>query len=103
LRELTEMERATQQIPDDVKGVRVEEVMSAGWAAVARVYTGDILLAIDGKPTPDVDSAEKLLKAAAEKKPRRLAFFLRRGIQTQFTELEPNWTSMNGEADQSTK
>ena len=58
---------------------------------------GDILLAIDGAPTPDVDAAEKLLKAAAEKKVRRLLFFLRRGVHTMFAELEPNWTSMNGE------
>ncbi|MEY4387746.1 MAG: hypothetical protein RLY20_3029 [Verrucomicrobiota bacterium] len=103
VRELTEMERATQQIPDNVKGVRVDEVMSAGWASLARVYTGDILLAIDGHPTPDVDSAEKLLKAAAEKKPRQLVFFIRRGIQTQFAELEPNWSSMNGDSEQSNK
>ena len=97
VREMTEMERVTQRIPSDVRGVRVEEVMSAGWASLARVHDGDILMAIDGAPTPDVDAAEKLLKAAAEKKVRRLLFFLRRGVHTMFAELEPNWTSMNGE------
>jgi serine protease Do len=101
VRELTEMERATQQIPDDVKGVRVEEVLSAGWASLARVYPNDLLLAIDGTPTPDVDTAEKLLTAAAEKKPRRLVFFIRRGIHTHFAELEPNWSATNGAGDKS--
>jgi serine protease Do len=96
VRELTEMERATLQIPDDVKGVLVDEVMTAGWASLARVGAGDILLGIDGTPTPDVATAEKLLKAAAEQKQRRIVFFLRRGIHTRFAELEPNWTSMNG-------
>jgi S1-C subfamily serine protease len=91
VRELTEMERVTQRIPDDIKGVRVDEVFAAGWAALAHVRTGDLLMAIDGTPTPDVDTAEKLLKAAAEKKVRQLVFFLRRGVHSFYAELEPGW------------
>jgi serine protease Do len=97
VREMTEMERVTQKIPSEVKGVRVDEVMAAGWASLAHVAAGDILLAIDGTPTPDVETAEKLLTAAAEKKVRRLLFFLRRGVHTRFAELEPNWASLNGD------
>lgn len=97
VREMTEMERATQKIPPHVRGVRVEEVLDAGWASLAHVEGGDILMAIDGQPTPDVDAAERLLKAAAEKKVRRLLFFLRRGVHTLFAELQPNWASMSDE------
>jgi serine protease Do len=91
LRDVTANERVLQRIPPDVKGPRVTEVKSSGWASLGHVAAGDLLLAIDGTPTPDVAAAERLLKAAAEKKPRRLVFLLRRGVHTLFAELEPTW------------
>ena len=99
LREMTEMERVTQRIPAEIKGVLVDEVMPAGWAALAHVRRGDLLMAIDGNLTPDVDSAEKLLQAAAEKKPRQLVFFLRRGVHSFYAELEPNWDFSNDDKE----
>ena len=75
----------------------VDEVMTAGWASLARVAAGDLLMAIDGTPTPDVETTKRLLQTAAEKKVRRLLLFLRRGAHTRFAELEPNWASMNGD------
>jgi serine protease Do len=95
VREMTEMERVTQQIPPDVQGVRIDEVMTAGWASLAHVQVGDILMAVSGQPTPDVAAAEKLLKAMAEKKPHRFVLFLRRGVHSLYAELEPNWESMS--------
>jgi serine protease Do len=94
VREMTEMERVTQQIPSDVQGVRIDEVMTAGWASLAHVQVGDILLAVGGQPTPDVATAEKLLKALAKKKPHRFVLFVRRGVHSLFAELEPNWESI---------
>ena len=99
LREMTEMERVTQRIPAEIEGVLVDEVMPAGWASLAHVRRGDLLMAIDGNPTPDVDTAEKLLKAAAEKKPRQLVFFLRRGVHSLYAELEPNWDFSNDDKE----
>ena len=93
LRDMTAKERVLHRIPADVKGPRVAEVKNSGWAALAHVATGDLLLSIDGAPTPDVAAAERLLKAAAEKKPRSLVFLLRRGVHTLFAELEPTWDS----------
>ena len=99
VREMTEMERVTQRIPAEIKGVLVDEVMAAGWASLAHVRRGDLLMAIDGNPTPDVDTAEKLLKAAAEKKSRRVVFFLRRGVHSFYAELEPNWDFSSDDKD----
>ncbi len=97
LRELTEMERVTQRIPAAIKGVRVDEVLFAGWASLAHVRTGDLLMAIDGTPTPDVAIVEQLLTAAADKKARQLVFFLRRGVHSFYAELEPSWDSTTGQ------
>jgi len=93
LRDITVKERVLQRIPADVKGPRVAEVKSSGWASLAHVAVGDLLLSIDGTPTPDVATAERLLTAAAEKKPRCLVFLLRRGVHTLFAEVEPTWDS----------
>jgi hypothetical protein len=57
------------------------------------VAVGDLLLSIDGTPVPDVKSAKKLLKAAAEKKSPRLTLLLLRGVHTFFAEVEPAWDS----------
>jgi serine protease Do len=93
LRDITAKERVVQRIPADVKGPRVTEVKSSGWASLAHVAVGDLLLSIDGIPTPDLVCAERLLKVAAEKKPRCLVFLLRRGVHTLFAEVEPTWDS----------
>lgn len=97
IRELTENERVTDQVPADVRGVKVSEVLSSGWASLAHVMVGDILLAVDGTPTPDVKTAEELLKAKATQKVDRMIFFLRRGVHTMFAEVEPNWNSITGD------
>ena len=91
IRDLTERERVMQRIPTDVRGPRFSEVKHAGWAALAHVAAGDLLLSVDGTPTPDVATAERLLKAAAERKASRLVFLLRRGVHTLFAEVEPVW------------
>jgi serine protease Do len=93
LRDITAKERVIRRIPADVKGPRVTEVKSSGWASLAHVAVGDLLLSIDGAPTPDLVCAERLLKAAAERKPRCLVFLLRRGVHTLFAEVEPTWDS----------
>jgi serine protease Do len=97
LRDITAKERVVMRIPDDVRGPRVTEVKGSGWASLAHVAVGDLLLSIDGVPTPDATVAERLLKAAAEKKPRRMVFLIRRGVHTFFAELEPTWESVSAE------
>ena len=74
-----------------VKGVRVVTVETAGWAALAGLTSGDILLAIDGQPIESVATLKDRLAALRMAQPRRVTFFVRRGIYTEFLELEPRW------------
>ncbi len=91
IRELAFQDRMTYQLPMEMKGVLIEHVEHAGWAALARVAIDDILLAINDQPTPDVFSAEAQLQRAAAEKARRVTFFVQRGIHTLFLEVEPDW------------
>jgi serine protease Do len=96
LRDLTNKERVLARLPKDVQGARVESVKSAGWASLAHLMAGDLVLAVDGTPTPDVATAEKLLKAAVERKQHRIVLLVRRGVHTMFAEMEPTWENGNG-------
>lgn len=91
LEKLTELDRIHRDLPADLQGVKIVQVETGGWAQLASLRGNDILLAIDGEPTPDVAIAEKVLKRAAATKARRVLFFLRRGVHTLFAEVEPAW------------
>lgn len=91
IRDLGFEDRTAKQIGDTVSGVFVERVEPAGWASLARLALDDVIVAIDGTPTPDVAAAKKLLTAAAAGRQKRLVFFVRRGIHSLFLECEPGW------------
>jgi serine protease Do len=90
-RELSLTDRLDRHLEKDLQGVLVEKVEQAGWAALAHLAIGDILLRVDGRPTGDVAALEAALKQVKARKAKRLIFFVRRGIHTMFLELEPDW------------
>ncbi len=51
----------------------------------------DLVLAVDGKTVRDVKELEQLLRPMKEKKPGEVVFFVRRGVQTLFVEVQPTW------------
>jgi serine protease Do len=87
------MDRTSQKWSKKQTGVYVESVEMAGWAALAGVRNGDLLLEVGGKSVKNVDEFEKLMKELREKKPRHVVFFVRRGVHTVYLELEPDWAN----------
>lgn len=94
VRSLTLMDRALRKIPDSVQGVLVERVERASTPALADLREDDLILSIDGQPTPDVPSAEAALAGVAKAHPRYVMIFVRRGVYTMFIELEPDWNGI---------
>jgi S1-C subfamily serine protease len=90
-RDLSFNDRLSDASLADVKGVRIVAVQNAGWAALAGLASGDTLLSIDSEPTESIAALKKVLARLCETKPRRVALFIKRGIHTQFLELEPKW------------
>jgi serine protease Do len=91
VRELPLAERIAEQLPVDAPGVRVSTVQPNGWAALAGIGPGDIIVSIDGQVVRTVAEAEKLLKGFREAKPKHVVFFIRRGVGSGFAEVEPRW------------
>jgi serine protease Do len=90
-REMSFADRVDARLEEAEKGVRIGAVQGAGWASIAGLASGDILLSIDGKPVENIAAFKSVMTAIHEKKPRRTIFFVKRGIRTLFLEIEPKW------------
>lgn len=91
VRDITFFDRADERWREEQQGVLVEQVVSGGWAALGQLSNGDLLMRIDGDPTPDVETVMGIMNRLAERKPRAVVFKVLRGIHTLFIELEPRW------------
>jgi S1-C subfamily serine protease len=91
VRELSFGDRVSIRLKNDHPGLMVHNVESAGWASLAGLRQGDLLLMINGANQSKVNAFEKRMNELIENKAKRIIFFVRRGIHTLFLELEPDW------------
>jgi S1-C subfamily serine protease len=84
---------ADEQWNGDQHGALVEEVKSGSWAELASLYSGDLILEVDGQPINNVEMLKKQLKEIVASKKSRVVMKVLRGIHTSYLELEPNWKS----------
>ena len=90
-RELSYMDRVTRHLPEDLQGVLLQKVETGGWASLGGLHVDDLVISIDGKPTPAISDLKAALDRIRKDKPRRVVFFVRRGIHTLFCEIEPDY------------
>jgi len=90
-RALTLQDRALRKLPDDVNGALVERVEPASATELGGLRVGDLVLAVGGTATPDIAALETAVKAVTAEKPRFVVLFVRRGVNTAFVEIEPDW------------
>jgi S1-C subfamily serine protease len=91
VREVADSDRREEGIPATERGVLVDAVREGGWAALAHLAVGDLLVPIDGEPVSDVDAVQQRMTQAADRKASSVVLQVRRGIRTFFVELEPVW------------
>ncbi len=92
-RDVSFFDAADEQWNNDQKGALVEEVKAGSWAELATLYTGDLILEVDGHPINNVDSLRKQLEEIAAAKKTFVTMKVLRGISTAYLEFEPNWKS----------
>ncbi len=91
VRDLTYRDKVDNEWPLDTKGVLVVEAESGGWASVAGLESGDLVIEIEGTPIPDVKAFEAVVARLDKERPKRVRMFVRRDRTTTFVFPEPDW------------
>ncbi|MEE9297217.1 MAG: PDZ domain-containing protein, partial [Phycisphaerae bacterium] len=91
VREVTFFDRVDKRWDDEVKGVIVLSLESAGWADLGGIRFGDLIQRIDDYPVTDLDSYRQAMERITEAEPERVVFYLLRGVRTRFQYIEPEW------------
>ena len=90
-RDLGQVDRVSEKLPVDFKGVLITAVTPAGWAALGGLSAGDILISLDGKPVDSIATVKPILAELEKNQRGSIVLFIRRGITTRYIELEPSW------------
>ena len=85
------LDRAKEQWGEEKRGVLIEEVAEGGLAALAHLSVVDLLLAVDGQATPNLEALKSILADIKKEKPEYVRMKVVRGIHTRFIEIEPDW------------
>ncbi|MFP6854597.1 MAG: PDZ domain-containing protein, partial [Opitutales bacterium] len=93
VRDLAFGDRINLRLDKQAQGLMVDNVEAAGWAALAGLRQGDVILKVDGAIIETIDAFRKHMEGIAENQSERITFFVKRGIHTLFVEFEPNWES----------
>jgi len=96
VREVTFFDRDDNRWDDDVVGVLVDQVESAGWAGLGGIQSGDLIQRVGDFPIRDLEGYRKSMEAVTEAKPERVVVVVLRGVQTRFQYLEPAWEPVTG-------
>jgi len=83
-KELTQDIILAKQLDFDTQGVWVSGVERAGWADVAGLRVGDLILKMDDKNINKLNDLKQLFKLTEKEKPNYISLFIKRNSQTRF-------------------
>ena len=86
-----EVARDNAQEAAITEGVFVDSVERAGWASLAGLAGGDVILSIDGKPVNSLAAIEKALQRVETERRDYIVLLVKRGNLTRFIEIHPIW------------
>jgi S1-C subfamily serine protease len=93
VRDITAADQAERSWAEGLRGVLVEAVREGGWAALAHLADGDLVMEIDGTAVEDVEAVQQRMQSIAETRPAAVVLQVRRGIRTLFVELQSAWAT----------
>ena len=88
VRSIVFSDRIENRWPEDQKGVIVTEVTRGGWASLAGLDSGDLILRIQEKPVDDIPAFEAMTKTLDEGRPETVSVFVRRGYRTSYVFIQ---------------
>jgi serine protease Do len=94
VRDVSEADRLELGLPAGEGGVIVEAVREGGWAALAHLADGDVILSISGEPVADVAALQRKMESISTTKPGSVVMQVRRGFRTFFVEMTTGWSEV---------
>jgi serine protease Do len=94
--EITTDLRLRLNIADGVEGVMVLRVRSGGWAHLAGMRRGVIVLRFGEYPVTNLDEFREAVEKTAALRPPEVPVFCRVGSRTGFFRLQPRWDDADG-------
>lgn len=94
VRDIGFMDKVKDELEQNTEGAYVESVEEGGWAALARLAVGDVILMVDSTPIPNMDTLEAKMKDIAAAKPETVVFRVLRGAHQMFIEIRPSWSGV---------
>jgi serine protease Do len=91
VRDITFFDRVDQRWAAEQQGVVVQEVAQGGWAALGGAAAGDLIVAVDAAPAPDVEAVKEIMAGVAQRRPDSVVLQVVRGIHHLYVELRPAW------------
>ena len=92
VRELTRMDRIERDLPADLTGVLVTEATAGGWAHLADIGSGQIILRLGTHAIDGTRSFERAIDHILADRPDVVPVFLRDDRRTTFRFIEPDWS-----------
>jgi S1-C subfamily serine protease len=78
-RDIGQDDRVSEKLPDDFKGVIITAITPAGWAALAGLSSGDLLVSIDGRM---VNGPQGPIKLSAKSTTKEVKILMSDGSET---------------------
>ena len=91
VRDVAEMDRAQMAVAPGEKGVLVEAVREGGWAALAHLGDGDVILRSTAPSSATLRRCRRRWRAIAAAKPSSVVMHVRREFRTFFVEMQTGW------------
>jgi S1-C subfamily serine protease len=91
LRAVTFFDRVERQLDSKQSGVIIERVENGGFAGLAHLREGDLLINLGGEAVPNLNGFERALKDAEKSAVGRLSFLVMRGADTRLLFVDAPW------------
>ena len=91
VKELTQDIILAKQLDWETEGVWVSKAERAGWADVAGLSVGDLILQINDKPVGNLETVKECFKKIENDKPAYVSFFVKRDSGTQYLFVKTNF------------
>ncbi len=92
VKELTRDIILAKHLDFDTEGVWVSRVERAGWADIAGLQIGDLILSVNEVKINTLDDMRKILESISQRRPAYVALFIKRGPETRFLFIKTDYS-----------